>query len=115
MKRLTWQYWYELVHFIQTILSTIKLREKMHFDMIQIVDEFTELWHSRVWNFFIRFTSDDICYTSNHNIIIFEDILSIVSTLDTCRYQYERVIFIDRDYRQHALELDMQDDIILEF
>ena len=77
IERLFWYYWYHFIDFINTIFSTTKLREKMHFDMICYANESTELWHSDAWNFSMRLIFDDVCYTLENELIISNDILNI--------------------------------------
>ena len=114
IERLAWQYWYEPLDLIQAILSATKLCEKMHFGMAQFVDEPTELWHSRSWGSSIKSTSGDVCYTSNHNIIIPGDILEILSPHSAPLYKYGRVTFIGRDFRQQAIDINEKGEVLLE-
>ena len=57
--------------------------------------------------------SEDVCYTSNHNIIIFEDILEILSSHFVFLYKYDRVTFIDKDFKQQAIDINKKDKVLL--
>ena len=65
------------MNLIKIILFAIKFKEKMHFEITIFVDESIELWHSQTWNFSIRFISDDVCYSQNNRLIVFDDIVQI--------------------------------------
>ncbi|KAF6223757.1 hypothetical protein HO173_013218 [Letharia columbiana] len=98
IERQAWQYWYEPLDLIRTILSATYLREKMFFGMAQYVDEPTELWQSHAWGSSIRSTSGEVCHTQKRALIIPGDLVRIRSS----PYRIGRVIFIGRDYRQGA-------------
>ena len=95
IERTAWQYWYDPVDLIKTILSAAFLRRKMHFGMAQYVDEPTELWESQAWGSSIRTTSGEVCYTKAGSLIIPGDTVR----LHAASYNLGRVIFIGRDYR----------------
>ena len=112
IERLVWQYWYDLVDFIRTILSVTKLREKMHFDMTTYVDESIELWHSHAWDSSIRNCFEDVCYTQKNNLIISDDLIRIFCDDSTNEWAYtiNRVIFIERN---HCFDALTSNEIIL--
>ena len=98
IQRMAWQYWYDPLDLIRTILSATYLTEKMHFGMAQYVDEPTELWHSLAWGSSIRTTSGDVCYTKAGAMIIPGDMVRI-----RCPpFRIGRVIFIGHDFRHNA-------------
>ena len=99
IERQAWQYWYEPLDLIRTILSATFLREKMFFGMAQYVDEPTELWQSHAWGSSIRSTSGEVCHTQRGALIIPGDIVKIRSA---AAYRIGRVTFIGRDYREGA-------------
>ena len=102
IKRLAWQYFYDPVDLISTILSASRLREKMFFGMAEYVDEPTELWHSSAWGSSIRATSGDICHTLEGELIIPGDFLRL---LDLGDWTLGRVIFIGRERRSNAVDI----------
>ena len=112
IERLVWQYWYDFVDLIRTILSATKLREKMHFDMTTYVDESIELWHFHAWDSSIRSCFEDVCYTQKDSFIISDDLVRIFCDDSTSEWAYtmSRVIFIERDHCSDALT---SDEIIL--
>ena len=104
IERMAWQYWFDPMDLITTILSATKLRAKMHFGMAHLVDNPTELWHSNAWGSSIRAVSGDICRTRRGDLIIPGDILRIKSGSDAdTTFKYGRVIFIGRNYTENAL------------
>ena len=98
IERQAWQYWYDPLDLVRTILSATHLRAKMFFGMAQYVDEPTELWHSHAWGSSIRSTSGEVCHTQEGELIIPGDLVRIHSSL----YRIGRVTFIGRDYRGDA-------------
>ena len=98
IERLSWQYWYDPVNLIRTILSASRLRKKMFFGMAHYVDEPTELWESRAWGSSIRTTSGDVCYTQDGALIIPGDLVRLAA-LSSPPYRIGRVVFIGRDLR----------------
>ena len=99
IERLSWQYWYDPIDLIRTILSATRLREKMFFGMAQYVDEPLELWHSRAWGSSVRTTSGEVCQTCKGQVIIPGDLVRIRTTPI---WRVGRVVFIGRDYRRQA-------------
>ena len=75
--RIVWQYWYDSIKLIKIIFATTKLRNEMHFNMIEYVDENTKFWHFRTWKFFIRAIFDDISFIKRNELIISNDIIRI--------------------------------------
>ena len=96
VERLSWQYWYDPIELVRTILSAKYLKEKMYFGMAHYVDEPTELWHSFAWGSSIRAVSGDVCRTRVGTLIIPGDFVRIRAA----PYRIGRVLFIGRDYRQ---------------
>lgn len=99
IERLSWQYWYDPVDLIRTILSATRIRDKMFFGMAQYVDEPLELWHSRAWGSSIRTTSGEVCRTCKGQVIIPGDLVRIRTT---STWRVGRVIFIGHDHRRQA-------------
>ena len=101
IERKAWQYWYDPLDLVRTILSATHLRAKMFFGMAHYVDKPMELWHSQAWGSSIRTTSGEVCYTSEGQIIVPGDLVRIHST----PWRVGRVLFIGRDYRSQAAEI----------
>ena len=101
IERLAWQYWYDSVDLISTILSTIKLREKMHFEMTQYVNEFIEFWHFVVWESSIRTSFENVVFFSKNNFILSNDFLIFETNENVLNFNViiDRIIFIDRNHR----------------
>ena len=105
--RIFWQYWYDSMNLVRTILSATKLRAQMHFDMTKYVDEDIELWHFNAWDSSIRATFENVCYIKREKLIIFDDIVRLKHSCVTVNtFDCERVTFIDRDQRSDAAILD---------
>ncbi|KAL9041955.1 MAG: hypothetical protein Q9180_000933 [Flavoplaca navasiana] len=102
IERTSWQYWYNPMDLVRTILSATSLRKQMYFGMAQYADEGTELWHSKAWGSSIRTTSGDVCYTRHGELIILGDIIRLRGV----PYEYGRVTFIGRDRQSNALVYD---------
>ena len=101
IERLAWQYWYDSVDLISTILSTIKLRKKMHFEMTQYVNELIELWHFVVWRSSIRALFEDVVFFSKDNLILSDDFLIFETDENVLNFNViiDRIVFIDRNHR----------------
>lgn len=103
--RTSWQYWYDPIDLIRTVLAATKLRAQMHFGMAEYADDGTELWHSRAWGSSIRATSGDVCFTQRDELIIPGDIVRLVeenAPITDYTFHCGRVIFIGRDHREDA-------------
>ena len=101
IERLVWQYWYDSIDLISTILSTIKLREKMHFEMTQYVNEFIEFWHFVIWKSSIRTSFENVVFFSKDNFILSDDFLIFETNENVLNFSViiDRIVFIDRNYR----------------
>lgn len=104
LSRMSWQYWYDPVDLIRTILSATKLRQRMYFGMAQYVSKSTELWHSLAWGSFIRSTSGDVAYSLNGDLLIPGDFVRFTSRHKSC--SRGRIIFIGRDHRDATSTLN---------
>ena len=104
IERLAWQYWYDPVDLISTILSATRLRDKMHFGMAQYVDEPTELWHSAAWGSSFRASSGDVAFSSEGNLILPGDFLTFEADDNVLNSSVTtgRIVFIGRDHRSYA-------------
>ena len=104
IERMTWQYWFDSMNLITSILFFTKLHVKMHFEMTHLINKLIKLWHSNAWNFFIKAMSKNICRTRKEKMIISDDILRIKSDddIDTI-FNYDKIIFIKRNYTENVL------------
>ena len=91
---------------MRTILAATAVRQKIYFDMIKYVNASTKLWESQVWDFLIRTTSGEVCYTKVRTLIISEDTVRFNTA--SLLYNIGRVTFIKRDYRTGE-----SDDIVI--
>ena len=91
------------MNLVLNILAANILRDKMYFGMAQYSDSSTELWHFKAWGSSIRSTSDDVIYDLEGEILILENILEFVIVE---RITKGRIIFIGRDFRSSADEIE---------
>ena len=113
IEKLTWIYWYELLNFIVTILSIIRLRKKMHFDMTIYTDNSIELWNSSAWDSSIRVVSRNVCFNRQNDFIIFENFLEILSENEYNEWKFtaDKVIFFDKNHKFSDSEYSNDDEI----
>ena len=84
-------------------MSAIEFRRKMHFNMTHYVNESTKLWYFEAWKSSIKIIFNDVTHTQKNELIISDDIIRSI-TLWT--YRFEKMIFIDWNYRQNIVEFD---------
>ena len=112
--RIVWQYWFNSIKLIKIIFAITKLRNEMHFDMIEYVDENTKLWHFRTWKFFIRAIFDDVFFIKRNELIISNDIIRIKKKHIINEYiiNCDRMIFIEKNKRNDSSMLNAMKIII---
>lgn len=86
-------FFFDSSYLIAMLLSATKVRKRMHFDMIEIVDSFCQLWHVNCWTSSIRICSFDFAIYSNENLIISSNFVQFREL------KFDRIIFFDRDHK----------------
>jgi hypothetical protein len=85
---------------INTILS-FNLQTNFQIDMIDIVDNSFEYWHSHSWDSFIRTCDNDFSRYNDNSLIFFFDIVQYFCSENQCHIRHsshcDQVVFFERD------------------
>ena len=116
MIRKNFMYFFNLAHFFKIMLSTSAFINKLHLDIVNFVDRFSELWKSYAWESFIhsclrQFAHCNVEPLFSSNVIHFK-CFDKDCRCDETDYQshIERITCVDKD---HTSNIKISEAIVL--